>query len=247
MIKSALIMLLLAAPASADPADVDFSFEGPFGRYDAPQLRRGLQVYSEVCAACHGLKHVPIRSLADPGGPGLTADQLRALTDYLDPVPLPDGTDRPRQPTDHFPARTGPGMGPDLSLMAKARTGFHGPLGTGLNQVLQGQGGAEYIHAYLTGFIDETRDEAGLTYYRNTTFPGGWTAMPPPLFDDMVAYDDSTPATVDQMAEDVSAFLMWSAEPRLEARKRAGFIALGLLGVLTALLFALHRRLWSRI
>ncbi|HEY0214730.1 MAG TPA: cytochrome c1 [Paenirhodobacter sp.] len=248
MIRATLIAAVLATAPLADTAHadpVDFSFEGPFGRYDPAQLRRGLQVYSEVCAACHGLQYVPIRTLSDPGGPGLTADQLRALTDLLDPVVLPDGTERPRRATDAFPTRNGLGMGPDLSLMAKARTGFDGPYGTGLNQLIHGQGGPEYIDAFLTHFTDDTQDQADTAYYGNTVFPGGWTAMPPPLFDDMIIYEDGTPASVQQMSRDVAAFLMWTAEPRLEARKRTGIVAVGLLTVLSALLFALHRRLWA--
>lgn len=244
MIRAALIAALLAGPALAQSVpDVDYSFEGPFGTYDPAQLRRGLQVYSEVCSACHGLKYVPLRSLTDPGGRMLTADRLRDLMDLLDPVPTADA-DRPRRVTDPFPAREGEGMGPDLSLMAKARAGFHGPFGTGLNQLWRGQGGPEYIAAYLAAFSEDTKEEAGVIYYHNPVFPGDWTAMPQVLFEDMVAYEDGTPATPPQMAEDVSAFLMWTAEPKLEARKRAGFVAIGLLGLLTVLLFALHRRLW---
>ncbi|RWR14363.1 cytochrome c1 [Paenirhodobacter populi] len=248
MIRAALIAILCAGPALAQPVpDIAYSFEGPFGTYDTAQLRRGLQVYSEVCSACHGLKYVPLRSLTEPGGPRLTADRLRDLMDLLDPVPTADGAGRPHQATDPFPAREGEGMGPDLSLMAKARAGFHGPFGTGLTQLWRGQGGPEYIAAYLAAFTEDTKEEAGAVHYRNPVFPGGWTAMPQVLFEDMVAYEDGTPATLPQMAEDVSAFLMWTAEPKLEARKRAGFVAVGLLGLLTVLLFALHRRLWTRL
>ena len=170
----------LAAGDAGHIEDVAFSFEGPFGAFDQMQLQRGLQVYTEVCSACHGLKFVPIRTLADGHGPELPADQVRAYAANLDSVPLADGTDRPREWTDKFPARSGMGMGPDLSLMAKARAGFHGPYGTGINQLMRGIGGPEFIHAILTGYTGETKEEAGSTFYENHAFPGGWIAMPPP-------------------------------------------------------------------
>src|SRR5690606_17440241 len=136
---------------------------------------------------------------------------------------------------------------PDLSLMAKARAGFHGPYGLGINQFFRGIGGPEYIHAILTGYTEETKDEAGATFYENHAFSTGWISMPPPLSDDLVTYADGTPATVDQMAEDVSAFLMWAAEPKMMDRKRAGFVAVLFLGLLTVLLYLTNKRLWAPI
>ncbi len=226
--------------------DVAFSFEGPFGAYDQFQLQRGLQVYTEVCASCHGMKFVPIRTLADEGGPGLPEDQVRAYAAELLPVFDEDlGEERARVLTDHFPAVSGEGMGPDLSLMAKARSGFHGPYGTGLNQLLRGIGGPEYIHAILTGYTGEVQEQAGTLLYGNSAFPGGWISMPPPLEDDRVTYEDGTPATVDQMSMDVAAFLMWTAEPKLMDRKSVGLVAVLLLLVLTALLYLTNKRLWA--
>ena len=107
--------------------DYQFSFEGPFGTYDQNQLQRGLQIYTEVCAACHGLKYVPLRTLSDEGGVGLTEDQVRAYAAENFTVYDPElDDDRPAIPTDHFPENTAAGA-PDLSMMAKARAGFHGP------------------------------------------------------------------------------------------------------------------------
>ena len=226
--------------------DISFSFEGPFGKYDQFQLQRGLQVYTEVCAACHGMKQVPIRTLADAGGPALPEDQVRAyaaeLTQILDPE---TGEDRDRLPTDHFPTVTGMGMGPDLSLMAKARAGFHGPYGTGLSQLFNGIGGPEYIHAILVGYTGEDMEQAGTVLYENTAFAGGYIGMPAPLSDDLVTYEDGTPATVDQMARDVSAFLMWTAEPKMMARKQVGLVSVLFLIVLAGLLFYTNKRLWA--
>ena len=226
--------------------DVDFSFEGPFGSYDQFQLQRGLQVYTEVCSACHGMKFVPIRTLSDDGGPGLPEDQVRAYAQNLLPV-YDEATDeeRDRLPTDHFPEVSGQGMGPDLSLMAKARAGFHGPYGTGISQLVNGIGGPEYIHAVLTGYTGESKEEAGTLLYENTAFPGGWIGMPAPLGDDLVTYEDGTPATVDQMATDVAAFLMWTAEPKMMDRKMVGLVAVLFLMVLAGLLYMTNKRIWA--
>lgn len=225
--------------------DIDFSFEGPFGKYDQFQLQRGLQVYTEVCAACHGMKFVPIRTLHNDGGPGLPEDQVRAYAANMTIVDEETGEERPRLPTDHFPAVTGDGMGPDLSLMAKARAGFHGPYGTGINQLFKGIGGPEYIHAILTGYTGEEVEQAGTYLYVNTAYPTGSIGMPPPLSEDLVTYEDGTPATVDQMARDVSAFLMWTAEPKLTDRKQVGLVSVLFLIVLTALLYLTNKRLWA--
>nr|WP_282603532.1 cytochrome c1 [Paracoccus sp. PARArs4] len=226
--------------------DISYSFEGPFGSFDQFQLQRGLQIYTEVCSACHGLKFVPIRTLSDDGGPGLPEDQVRAYAQNLLPIFDEDTQEeRDRLPTDHFPAVTGQGMGPDLSLMAKARAGFHGPYGTGLNQFFRGIGGPEYIHAVLTGYTGEQQEQAGTLLYGNEAFAGGWISMAPPLSDDRVTYEDGTPATVDQMATDVAAFLMWTAEPKMMDRKMVGLVGVLFLIVLAGLLYMTNKRIWA--
>ncbi len=226
--------------------DVPFSFEGVFGAFDEHQLQRGLQVYTEVCAACHGLKFVPIRTLSDEGGPHLPEDQVRAYAKNFTVVDKDTGEDREALPTDNFPENTGAGA-PDLSLMAKARAGFHGPMGLGINQLVKGMGGPEYIVAILTGYTGEEKVEAGETFYENHAFPGGWIKMPPPLADDQVSYADGHEATAHHMAEDVSAFMMWTAEPKMMARKQAGLKAVILLALLSGLLYLTNKRLWSGI
>ncbi|MFH5775252.1 cytochrome c1 [Paracoccus sp. NGMCC 1.201697] len=240
-----------AAPEAAGAAhvaphieDISFSFEGPFGSFDQFQLQRGLQVYTEVCSACHGLRYVPLRTLHDEGGPGLPEDQVRAYAANLTIVDEETGEERPRIPTDHFPTNLGEGLGPDLSLMAKARAGFHGPYGSGISQLFRGIGGPEYIHAILTGYNGESKDEAGSTFYHNAAFSTGWIKMPPPLTEGQVTYEDGTEATVDQMARDVSAFLMWTAEPKMMARKQVGFVSVVFLIVLAGLLFMTNKKLW---
>ncbi|WP_309665585.1 cytochrome c1 [Tabrizicola sp.] len=246
--------------------DVTFAHEGPFGKFDQMQLQRGLQVYTEVCSACHGLKYVPLRTLHDEGGPGLPDDQVRAYAKQWTITDKDTGEDREGAPTDNFP-HSAMENAPDLSLMAKARAGFHGPYGTGINQLVRGMGGPEYIHALLLGYEeppacaadfesdgyynkifakgaipDTCKDENGVS-----TIEGSWIAMPPPLSDDQVTYADGTPATMDQMSMDVASFLLWAAEPKLMARKEAGFTAVIFLLVLTSLLYLTNKRLWSGI
>ena len=236
----------LAAGEEGHIVDHAFSFEGPFGAFDQFQLQRGLQVYTEVCSSCHGLRYVPIRTLHDEAGPGLTEDQVRAYAATFDVFDAEIDDFRPATPTDHFPGSQ-LSNAPDLSLMAKARAGFHGPYGLGINQLFKGIGGPEYIASVLTEYTGETKEEAGSTLYGNAAFPGGWIAMPPPLADDQVAYEDGHPATVEEMAKDVSAFLMWTAEPKMMARKRAGLTGVVFLGLLAVLLYLTNKRLWAPV
>lgn len=253
LILPALAAALLAFPDAAPRAaeaghveDVSFSFEGPFGRFDQHQLQRGLQVFQEVCSGCHGLKLVAFRTLGDPGGPELPEAQVKAFAALYSVTDPDTGEEREAKPSDRFPPNDGAGA-PDLSLMAKARAGFHGPMGTGINQLLFGIGGPEYIVSLLTGYTGEEKEEAGETYYANTAFPGGWIKMAPPLSDDAVTFRDGHPATVHHMAEDVAAFLMWTAEPKMMARKEAGLTATIFLAVLAVLLYYTNKKLWAPI
>lgn len=226
--------------------DVAFSFEGPFGTYDTHQLQRGLQVFTEVCSACHGLKFVPLRTLGDEGGPALPEDQVAAYAATLTVVDAETGEDRAAKPADHFPANTGAGA-PDLSLMAKGRKGFSGPYGLGITQLFKGIGGPEYIVAILNGFSGEEKELAGTTLYENHAFPGGWIRMSPPLTDGQVTFADGAPNDVKHMSEDVAAFLAWAAEPKLDARKATGFKGVIFLGLLSVLLYLTNKRLWAGI
>lgn len=257
----------LAAGGAAKVTDYEFSFEGPFGSYDQMQLQRGLQVYTEICSACHGMKFVPLRTLSDAGGPELPAKQVRAYAEFYeiwDPTLFDgEGDFRPATPTDNFPAVTS-AQAPDLSLMAKARAGFHGPMGTGISQFVNGMGGSEYIASLLMGYQDppscapddfdgnyntvftaggypeECKDEDG-----NHKYPGSWIGMSQPLWGDDVEYQDGTEATQEQASLDVSAFLMWTAEPKLNARKQAGFVGFVILALLSVLLYFTNKRLWA--
>ena len=254
---TALLMAGMAqAQEAATPAipDVPFSFDGPFGTYDQHQLQRGLQVYTEVCSACHGLDLVAMRTLGDPGGPHLSQAQVKAyaaafpVNDTASNPQFLDSSGNPRKliPSDHFPSNNSMGA-PDLSVMAKARAAFHGPYKLGINQLIHGIGGPQYIVALLTGFTDKTKNLAGSTVYQNHIFPGGWIRMPPPLAAGQVTFADGSPNDLKSEAEDVAAFLMWAAEPHMDARKHAGFDAVFLLVILTSLLYLTNKRIWADV
>lgn len=224
--------------------NIDFTFDGITGAYNKQQLQRGLKVYTEVCASCHGLKYVPFRSLSESGGPELPEDQMRAYAESFDIFDLEIGDTRPGKPTDFFPEQS-VNNSPDLSLMANARAGFHGPYGTGINQFFKGMGGPEYIVALLNGYTGKEKEQSGTIFYENTIFPGGWIAMAPPLLNGQVDFDDGHKNDVHSMSEDVAAFLMWTAEPHLNERKSTGFLAVLFLGVLSFLLYLSNKRLWA--
>ncbi|NNL71921.1 MAG: cytochrome c1 [Silicimonas sp.] len=237
---------LAAGEAGGHVTDYEFSFEGPFGSYDQMQLQRGLQVYTEICSACHGLQYVPLRTLGNEGGPHLPEDQVRAYSEFWEVYDDEIEDFRTARPTDHFP-RSALKNAPDLSLMAKARAGFHGPYGLGINQFFKGMGGPEYIASLLTAYTGEEKEEAGSILYENEIFPGGYISMAPPLYGDDVEYEDGTEATVEQQSKDVAAFLMWAAEPKLGARKEAGFVSVLFLIVLSVLLYLTNKRIWKPI
>jgi ubiquinol-cytochrome c reductase cytochrome c1 subunit len=254
-----------AAGAEAHVENYDFSFEGPFGAFDTNQLQRGLQVYTEICSACHGLKFVPIRTLSDEGGPQLPEDQMRAYAEQFEVFDADLDDFRPATPVDHFPM-SGLETAPDLSLMAKKRAGFHGPYGLGINQFFKGMGGPEYIASLMTGYEEnpECAPEDFSGYY-NKAFPNGgipdsckdengkatvegsWISMAPPLYGDDVEYADGHDASLANVSMDVSAFLMWTAEPKLMARKQAGFAGVVFLTLLSVLLYLSNKRLWAPI
>ena len=269
MLKTRIIQaLLIAAVVSPSLAvaseeleieDVSFSFEGPFGVYDKFQLQRGFQVFQEVCAACHGLKFVAFRDLGSETGPAFPEEQVKAfaqLYEVADEEGEPGDT-RIAKPSDKFPPNTAVGA-PDLSLMAKARVGFRGPYGSGLSQLFNGMGGPEYIYSFLTSYTGEESELAGSVIYENKAFAAAFTIMPPPLEEGLVEYEVfgeaheeagyvPPEATVEQMAEDVSAFLMWTAEPKMVERKRAGFRNILMLIALMVLLYFTNKAIWARV
>ncbi|CTQ49269.1 cytochrome c1 [Jannaschia donghaensis] len=251
---AALVIGSSAAIAAGDYetqiTDYAFPFEGPFGTYDQNQLQRGLKVYTEICSACHGLKFVPIRTLSDAGGPEFSEDQVKAYAELIEVYKLDEETGEydyfQASVTDHFPANNSVGA-PDLSLMAKARAGFHGPVNLGINQLVKGMGGPEYIASLLTGYTGEEKEEAGTILYENTAFPGGWISMAPVIEDGWIDFDDGADNSQDAIATDVAAFLMWTAEPKLAARKQMGLTAVIMLAVLSVLLYFTNKRIWAPV
>jgi ubiquinol-cytochrome c reductase cytochrome c1 subunit len=236
-----------------EPKEVAFRHEGAFGKWDAQQLQRGYQVYKEVCSACHSLKYVAFRDLAQLGY--TEAEVKAAAAEWT--VPGIDQTTgetntRPGVPTDYFPspypndvaarAANNNAIPPDLSLMAKAR-----------------EEGPAYIYSLLTGYTDpatfkhdgkalrtefpEFATPTGL--YFNPYFPNLNLAMPPPLSDGQVTFADGTANTSGQMAKDVAAFLSWAAEPSLVKRKQTGWAVLGFLIFATILAYLAKKQIWA--
>jgi ubiquinol-cytochrome c reductase cytochrome c1 subunit len=245
--------------------DVGFSFEGPFGTFDRAQVQRGYQVYKEVCSACHSMTLLRYRNLGEPGGPEFPPEQVKAIAAQYKVTDGPDASgnmfERPALPSDPFVkpfpneaaarAANGGALPPDLSLITKMRAGWSGRLLTlYTTQLIKGMGGPEYVYSVLTGYEEPPKElaaEAPEGKFYNPYFENGhWIGMPPPLSDGAVTYADGTKATVDQMARDVSAFLAWAGEPKMEERKRIGFQVMVYLVVFAALLYLVKRRIWGR-
>ena len=220
----------------------DWSFAGVFGTFDRGELQRGFQVYKEVCSGCHSLNYIAFRNLADLGFNELEVKAIAAGYEVQD-GPNKEGEmfNRPGLPADRIPApfpndnaaRFGNGgaLPPDLSLIVDAR-----PDGT------------NYLYALLTGYDDAPSGMTvaeGMNY--NTYFPGHQVAMPPPLSDDGVEYADGTKATAAQQARDITAFLAWTTEPNMEARKEMGVMAILFLLVMTGLLYLSKRKIWADV
>jgi ubiquinol-cytochrome c reductase cytochrome c1 subunit len=250
------------AAEGAKPAEnIGFSFEGPFGTFDRAQLQRGYKVFKEVCSNCHSMNYVAFRNLTDKGGPAFSEEQVKALAATFTVKDGPDAEgnmfDRPGLPSDRFPwvfanaeaakAANGGAMPPDLSLITKAREGWHGTF----NQLVNGIGGPEYVYSLLVGYEEPTEEDkkgAPEGKYFNPHFTSGkWISMPPPLADGIVTFDDGAPNTLKDQAKDVSAFLAWAAEPKMEERKQTGFMVLIYLSILAVLLYLVKQRIWRDV
>jgi len=273
LVLAAALGLVIAGPAMASggalhPKEIDWTFNGPLGKFDQAQLQRGFKVYQEVCAACHSMRQLSFRTLGEKSGPFYDEHYknpndnpyVKAIAaGWAQQVPDIDSETgdpvlRPATTADKFPspfpneaaARAGNGgaLPPDLSVIAKAR-----------------HGGADYIHSLLTGYRAKP---AGLTapetMHYNAYFPGalasnwsgdkhhvppgGLIAMPPPLAPGKVTFDDGSPSTVEQQARDVSAFLAWASEPKQTERKQTGLAVMIYLLLLSVLVYASYRRVW---
>ncbi|MER2534274.1 MAG: cytochrome c1 [Rhizobiaceae bacterium] len=244
------------------PRQQDWSFAGPFGTYDKGQLQRGLKVYKEVCSACHSMNLVSFRTLE---GLGYSEAQVKTLAaEYtVQDGPNADGEmfERAALPSDHFPspfpnsaaaaAANGGAAPPDFSLIAKARGVERGFPTFVLDIFTQyAENGPDYIYSLLTGYDEQPpagMEVAEGTHYNPYFIAGKSLAMAKPISDGQVTYDDGAPQTVDQYAHDVSAFLMWAAEPHLEDRKRTGFRVLIFLVLFGGLLYMTKRKVWANV
>lgn len=234
--------IAVAAGDAEKPEAQDWHFSGPFGTFDVASIQRGLQVYLEVCSACHSLNQVAYRNLIDLG---FNADEVKAIAANFEVTDGPDEEgemfERTAVPSDSF-------VSPFANANA-ARAANNGALPTDLSLLAKAHpGGTDYIHAVLTGYQDPpAKFELGEGLNYNPFFSGKQIAMAAPLFEDGVEYTDGTKATVEQMAWDVSNFLHWAAEPEMEQRKRIGWKVVLFLLVLSALLYATKRKVWSNL
>ncbi len=233
---------VLAAGDAPKPPSRDWSFNGMFGTFERDKLQRGFKVYQEVCASCHSLKYISFRNLTEigftpeeakviasqatvPGGIDEAGDPFERAGRLSDPLPRPFQNDQAAR------AANGGAMPPDLSLITKNRNN-----------------GANYIFALLTGYTEPPSGyemAPGMNY--NKWFPGHQIAMSAPLSDEIIEYPDGTKASIDQMAEDVTHFLHWAANPELEERHALGFQVLVFLTILTILFWFVKRAVWRKV
>ena len=248
-----------------------WSFSGFTGQYDRDQLQRGFQIYKDVCSACHGLKRVRFRNLAEPGGPEFPEEAVKTLAHEWSNK-IVDGPDDEGKMFEREPKAFDPILGPfkndkearaaqngalppDLSLVAKARnveytgTWWAHPFSM-LRDIATSyqEGGADYIYALLTGYHEAPAGVTvaeGMSY--NAAFPGHQIAMGPPLAtDNFVKYQNET-GSLEQNARDIAAFLAWTADPTLNTRKSTGWLVMLYLLITTGLLYVGKKRIWSKM
>ena len=235
----------IAAEKTAKLLSPEWSFKGFFGKFDRASLQRGYQVYIEVCSACHSMKYLSYRNLSEPGGPEFSENQAKAIASNFEvtdgpnsegemftrPAKLSDKFVMPYENVEAATAANGGAYPPDMSVLVKARSG-----------------GADYIYSLLLGYEDPPNGvvlDDGVYY--NAYMYGNVIKMANPLSEGLVEYNDGTAATEEQMAKDITTFLMWSAEPHLESRHQMGFKAILYLIILTILVYFSMKRIWSRI
>jgi len=221
-----------------------WSFEGIFGTFDRASLQRGYQVYQEVCSGCHSVQHLSYRNLSEKGGPEFSTEEAKAIAAqfevedgpnsdgemFMRPGRLSDKFVKPYPNVEASTAANGGAYPPDMSVLAKARAG-----------------GADYIYSLLLGYEEApTGFELDDGVYYNKYIPGNKIKMSAPLSDGLVEYSDSTQATTAQMAKDVTTFLVWAAEPHLEAQHRMGFKAIIYLIILFTLVYMSKQKVWSQ-
>ena len=230
--------------ANTNYLKTDWSFEGIFGTFDRASLQRGYQVYQDVCAGCHSVQHLSYRNLSEKGGPEFLPEEAKAIAAQFEVTdgPNEDGEmfTRPGRLSDKFvkpfpnvkaaAAANGGAYPPDMSVLAKAR-----------------KGGADYIYSLLMGY-----EEAPAGYelddgvYYNKYMPGNKIKMAEPISDGIVEYADGAETSKAQIARDVTAFLVWAADPHLEARHKMGFKVFFYLIILLTMVYLSKQKVWSR-
>ena len=240
---------MISSPVNSEEKNVDlleinWSFKGLFGTFDRSSLQRGYQVYQEVCSGCHSIQHLSYRNLSEEGGPEFSLDEAKAIAVQFEVTdgPNEDGEmfTRPGRLSDKFvspfpnvkaaAAANGGAYPPDMSVLAKAR-----------------KGGADYIYSLLLGYEEApTGYELDDGVYYNKYMSGHRIMMAEPLSDGVVEYVDGTETSKAQMAKDVTTFLVWAADPHLEARHKMGFKVFFYLIILLTLVYLSKEKVWSR-
>ena len=222
----------------------EWSFKGIFGTFDRSSLQRGYQVYQEVCAGCHSVQHLSYRNLSEKGGPEFSIEEAKTIAAqfevedgpnsdgemFMRPARLADKFVKPYPNVEASTAANGGAYPPDMSVLAKARSG-----------------GADYIYSHLMGYENPPSGfELDDGVYYNKYMAGNKIKMSAPIMDGIVEYADGTEATTAQISKDVTTFLVWASEPHLEAQHRMGFKAIIYLIILLTLVYLSKQKVWSR-
>jgi len=222
----------------------NWSFDGIFGTFDRASLQRGYQVYNEVCAGCHSVQHLSYRNLSEEGGPEFSIEESKAIASqfevedgpnsdgemFMRPARLSDNFVNPYSNVEAATAANGGAYPPDMSVLAKARSG-----------------GADYIYSLLMGYKEAPAGfELDDGVYYNEYMPGNKIKMSEPISEGIVEYIDGTNPTKDQIAKDITTFLVWASEPHLESQHRMGFKTIIYLIILITLVYMSKQKVWSR-
>lgn len=230
------------AGAATEPKKIIWPFDGFFGKFDRRAIQRGFQVYKEVCSSCHGLYHLYYRNLKEVGFSDKEISELAKNFKVKDgPDDQGEMFERPALPSDLFV----PPFANEQAARASNNNAY--PVDLSLITIAR-KDGPNYVYSLLTGYSNPPSDlKVSDGLYYNQYFPGGLLAMAPPLMEGIVTYSDGTPASVDQMAKDVTIFLQWAAEPEMEHRKSMGLKVMIYLFIFTFLFYIAKNRIWSRI
>ena len=234
----------LSEESNVNLIETNWSFNGIFGTFDRSSLQRGYQVYQEVCSGCHSVQHLSYRNLSEKGGPEFSVEEAKAIASqfevedgpnsdgemFMRTARLSDNFVKPYPNVEASTAANGGAYPPDMSVLAKARAG-----------------GADYIYSLLLGYETAPADfELDDGVYYNKYMPGNKIKMSEPILEGIVEYADGTNTSKEQIAKDVTAFLVWASEPHLESQHKMGFKAIIYLIILITLVYMSKQKVWSR-